>query len=222
LICSSSDAAEAVAFHRDIMTRSVTLEGDVYNPSGTLTGGSRPSGQNVLQLVSELQELDQDIESKRLELQSLVERKNQLQESRDYFSELSQQLEIVIHKLTLARATMEKTDYCSLEREIAALEEKVTSLEAELDQCLKEIQEVSAVSQRLQRQVAEFENSREDAQTKIEKELKKVKKALEASIDKLAESRGVVERLRMEIDSLENEKNEILKQVMESLNPLCY
>lgn len=30
-----------VAFHKDVMTRSVTLEGDVFEPRGLLTGGSR-------------------------------------------------------------------------------------------------------------------------------------------------------------------------------------
>jgi len=30
-----------VAFNRDIRTPSVTLEGDIFQPSGLLTGGSR-------------------------------------------------------------------------------------------------------------------------------------------------------------------------------------
>lgn len=30
-----------VAFNRDIRTPSVTLEGDIFDPSGLLTGGSR-------------------------------------------------------------------------------------------------------------------------------------------------------------------------------------
>jgi structural maintenance of chromosome 2 len=34
--------------------RSVTLDGDVYDPSGTLSGGSAPSGDGVLVHVQEL------------------------------------------------------------------------------------------------------------------------------------------------------------------------
>jgi hypothetical protein len=30
-----------VAFHKDIMTRSVTIDGDIFEPRGLLTGGSR-------------------------------------------------------------------------------------------------------------------------------------------------------------------------------------
>ena len=31
-------AAKTLAFHRDVRTRCITLEGDDFNPSGTLTG----------------------------------------------------------------------------------------------------------------------------------------------------------------------------------------
>ncbi|KAL5991400.1 Structural maintenance of chromosomes protein 2-1 [Asimina triloba] len=40
-VCRSIDAAKQVAFNRDIRTPSVTLEGDIFDPSGLLTGGSR-------------------------------------------------------------------------------------------------------------------------------------------------------------------------------------
>lgn len=43
IICENSDIAKAVTFHRDIRTRTVTLEGDSFDPAGTLQGGSAPS-----------------------------------------------------------------------------------------------------------------------------------------------------------------------------------
>ena len=40
LLCECKDAvaAKALAFHRDVRTRCITLQGDDFNPSGTLTG----------------------------------------------------------------------------------------------------------------------------------------------------------------------------------------
>ena len=35
-----SATAKALAFHKEVRTRCVTLEGDDFNPSGTLTGTS--------------------------------------------------------------------------------------------------------------------------------------------------------------------------------------
>ncbi|XP_028086529.1 uncharacterized protein LOC114287397 isoform X2 [Camellia sinensis] len=40
-VCKTIDAARAVAFNREIGTPSVTLDGDIFQPSGLLTGGSR-------------------------------------------------------------------------------------------------------------------------------------------------------------------------------------
>jgi structural maintenance of chromosome 2 len=44
LVCHESDDAKKVTFHKNINTRTVTKEGDLFDPSGTLSGGSRPEG----------------------------------------------------------------------------------------------------------------------------------------------------------------------------------
>lgn len=43
-----------VTFHEQIKCKTVTLEGDVFDPSGTLTGGSRPSSTPILAMLQEL------------------------------------------------------------------------------------------------------------------------------------------------------------------------
>ena len=48
LVCKTLDMAKQVTFNDKIRTKSVTLDGDVYDPAGTLTGGSSPSGASVL------------------------------------------------------------------------------------------------------------------------------------------------------------------------------
>ena len=40
--------AKAVAFHRDVMVKCVTHEGDLFDPQGTLTGGSRAGSASLL------------------------------------------------------------------------------------------------------------------------------------------------------------------------------
>ena len=38
-MCPDMESARKVAFDKNVMTRTVTLDGDDFNPSGTLTGG---------------------------------------------------------------------------------------------------------------------------------------------------------------------------------------
>ena len=48
LICDDSNTAKAVTFNSAVGLKSVTLDGDVYDPSGTLSGGSAPSSSGLL------------------------------------------------------------------------------------------------------------------------------------------------------------------------------
>lgn len=47
-ICENADIAKRVTFHPQIRTKSITLDGDVYDPEGTLSGGSRSNNSNIL------------------------------------------------------------------------------------------------------------------------------------------------------------------------------
>lgn len=48
LVCHESDDAKKVTFHKGINTRTVTKEGDLFDPVGTLQGGSKPEGTPIL------------------------------------------------------------------------------------------------------------------------------------------------------------------------------
>ena len=66
-ICKDKEAAQAVTFNRAIGVRSVTLDGDVYDPSGTLSGGAAPSSSGLLVKVQELRAIEREMaEHKRL------------------------------------------------------------------------------------------------------------------------------------------------------------
>ena len=45
--------------------RSVTLEGDVYDPAGTLTGGSRPASGNLLLELQKLNDAKSELKGRK-------------------------------------------------------------------------------------------------------------------------------------------------------------
>lgn len=53
-----SATAKKLAFAREVGTRCVTLEGDDFNPGGTLTGGSRNNSGKLLARLHELAEAE--------------------------------------------------------------------------------------------------------------------------------------------------------------------
>ncbi|KAI8425457.1 hypothetical protein MSG28_007202 [Choristoneura fumiferana] len=60
-ICRDADTANKVTFHPQIRRKCVTIEGDVYDPAGTLSGGARVKGGSVLVQIQQLSQLEQEL-----------------------------------------------------------------------------------------------------------------------------------------------------------------
>jgi len=67
-----SESAKQVTFNQSIRSRTVTLDGDIFDPSGTLTGGSRQSaGSSALVQVQQLNELKKELTHHEQELMKI-------------------------------------------------------------------------------------------------------------------------------------------------------
>ena len=71
LICADAETAKRVTFDPAVRMKSVTLEGDVYDPAGTLSGGSAPQTSGVLVTLQQLNEINKELESQINELAAL-------------------------------------------------------------------------------------------------------------------------------------------------------
>ncbi|CAH7689424.1 hypothetical protein PPACK8108_LOCUS24501, partial [Phakopsora pachyrhizi] len=58
LICPDAWTAKEVTFDQKVCMMSITQDGNIYNPSGTLSGGSKPSTLGVLIKVQELKKFE--------------------------------------------------------------------------------------------------------------------------------------------------------------------
>ncbi|KAI8447921.1 SMCs flexible hinge, partial [Phakopsora pachyrhizi] len=58
LICPDARTAKEVTFDQKVCMKSVTQDGDIYNPSGALSGGSKPSTSGILIKVQELKKVE--------------------------------------------------------------------------------------------------------------------------------------------------------------------
>ena len=61
-VCKDAATARAVAFDKDVLTNCVTVEGDLLNPGGLLTGGSRNNGNSVLAKLHALHSAESALE----------------------------------------------------------------------------------------------------------------------------------------------------------------
>lgn len=52
------NVAKVVAFDERIRRKCVTLDGDVCDPAGTLSGGARQKGQSILAQIQQIKQLE--------------------------------------------------------------------------------------------------------------------------------------------------------------------
>ena len=101
LICTDADTAKLVTFDKNVRTKSVTLEGDVYDPSGTLQGGSKPSSAGILVELQTLKGYKQQLKNYQRELEDLNAEIQSIQKIVDRYNQIKQQLELKTHEVTL-------------------------------------------------------------------------------------------------------------------------
>ena len=101
LICDSADTAKRVTFDPAVRMKSVTLEGDVYDPSGTLSGGSSPNSSGVLVTLQKLNALTKELDAKESALQELKTLMTREKKRLDSARQLKQELDLKGHEIKL-------------------------------------------------------------------------------------------------------------------------
>lgn len=99
IICKDPESAKAVTFNKAVGVKTVTVQGDVYDPSGTMSGGSAPSGNGVLLRVQELNRIQAKLAEAKQTIRELEEGKDS--SARRQWAALNRELEIKEHELTL-------------------------------------------------------------------------------------------------------------------------
>lgn len=101
LICEDASTAELVTFNDAVKMKSVTLEGDVYDPSGTLSGGSSPNTSGVLVTLQQLNDLTKEIEVRENNLSEIQSALAREKSSLDTARKIEQDLDLKTHEIKL-------------------------------------------------------------------------------------------------------------------------
>ena len=102
LVCEDAETAKRVTFDPAVRMKSVTLEGDVYDPSGTLSGGSSPKSSGVLVTLQQLNEIERELETRMEALQTLQATMAKEKQKLDAARKMKQQLDLKSHEIGLA------------------------------------------------------------------------------------------------------------------------
>ena len=118
-ICKDMNVAKQVAYHNNIMRKCITLQGDVFDPSGVLSGGAAAKAGSILLKLDELKETQRELNEKELCLQEINGRIANISKTADRFTSLKQQYNIKNHELGMVLQRLEKTTHHQLKQEVS-------------------------------------------------------------------------------------------------------
>ncbi|KAF8457794.1 putative nuclear condensin complex subunit Smc2 [Terfezia claveryi] len=178
LICRDADAAKQVTFDPNVRLKSVTFEGDVYDPSGTLSGGSAPSTSGVLVTLGKLNDITRQLEEAKASLAELQAIMARDRKKLDYARKLRQELNLKAHEIQLTEAQISSNSASEIIRgieemrvEIGKLKETIAEAKARQDAAAKEVKQV-------EKDISEFKNNKGGKLAELQKGVEALKKEL--------------------------------------------
>lgn len=118
LICKDTDTANKVTFHPKIHTKTITLDGDVFDPEGILSGGAREEGADRLGPVAEIKQLKARLQPKYNELKELNEQIAQLTQIGRTYNKCKEDVDAIQIELDAIKARLAQTSFQKHQQEI--------------------------------------------------------------------------------------------------------
>lgn len=160
-ICASKEAATTIAFDRRFGHRAVTLQGDVYEPSGTLSGGSAPSSGNILLKLNRFRQLDSQIAQMQQELAAIQKKIGLVDSGRKHFVTRELELKGKQQELTSLTRQLQLNSAGQVLEKHQKLTSELESLEDETRRHLKAMSEAETEIATYEKESNELENDRE-------------------------------------------------------------
>lgn len=232
VIVDNMNTAINLAKQNSYSFRIITLEGDLINPSGAITGGSvAKKTVNILGRGREIENLEKDIKTLKLKLEELQKQKIEYEKSIEDILEQANSLEKELQEIDITFAT-QKQKIISIEENILKLENRLSKLkeESKTIELQKEqssnrkkdiIQQVECLTEEIENLnnvINEFTQLNKDNQKYID-DLNFDITNLKISVSSFDESQTSIEeleeRIKCEIEntnrSIENKKLQIMK-----------
>ena len=239
VIVDNMDTAIKVAKQNSYMFRIVTVDGDLVNPSGAITGGSvAKKTVNILGRGKEIEKLEREINNLKEKIDKLQNEKEQYEESIEGILELSSNLEKQLQEIDIIYAT-EKQKVISIDENIEKLKNRLTRLKEEQytlekqkeetisnrENIQKQIDEICTKNEELSKLITEFAELNKDDQKYID-DLNFDITNLKISVSSFDESESSIqeiqERINQELEnanqSIENKKNKVEQIKLDNKN----
>ncbi|KAI9746181.1 MAG: Structural maintenance of chromosomes protein 2 [Claussenomyces sp. TS43310] len=219
-ICRDADTAKLVTFHPTIRMKSITLGGDSYDPSGTLSGGSSTTSGSVLVSLQNLNDLARELAAKQktlaeLEASTLREKENINQARR-----IKQEFDLKIHEIKLAEQQIGSNSSSSIIQEVQSMKEAIVQLNADLVEARKRQDEAIEDVKRIEKDMADFNNNKDGKLVELQTSLDTLRTGLASSSNVVKGLQKALQGARLDSEQAMGDLTAAQEQLQESAQTL--
>ncbi|XP_030852161.1 structural maintenance of chromosomes protein 2-like [Strongylocentrotus purpuratus] len=205
LVCNDTAHAKKVTFDPKVRTRTVTLAGDTFDPSGTLTGGARNNSSSVLRKLSELQEAEEALFVEQEKLNAVKKELTKIKGSADKMRALKDQYDLKVHEAQLLEERLKQGTHHSKLEEINALKASVEEQDKMIGDAKTKQKETTERTKNLEEKIKDASAVRERELKTAEQEVTKSKKKAEETNKQMKQKQQEMNSLKFEVDNLKQE-----------------
>ena len=213
VIVDNMDTAIKVSKQNGYSYRIITIEGDIINPSGAITGGSvSKKTVNILGRGKEIEKLEKDIKQLKQKVSKIEKDKEEYKEMIENVFEESENLSRELQEIDITYAT-EKQKVISIEENISKIETRLNKLKDEKNH--------------LEEQKNESNKNKEDIKKEIEQlteQTEKLSKVIKENADFNKDNQKYVDDLNLDITNLKisvssfDESEVSIKEIEDRIN----
>ncbi|WWC91996.1 uncharacterized protein L201_006950 [Kwoniella dendrophila CBS 6074] len=216
-ICSDKQSAQAVTFNKNIGVKSVTLEGDVYDPSGTLSGGSAPSSQGILIKVQELRGIEKEINEHKKALDQISKQLQGAKKVIDQYKKDKRELDLKEHEVRLLEEQVNGSNATKIIAEVDNAKKLVAELKEVVNEAKEKQKQASAEVKKLEKEMDDFKNNKDSKLKEIKAEIANRKKELGKKTTQVKTRQKEVQTAELELQQLESDLEAARSEIDEAI-----
>ncbi|KAK7956197.1 condensin subunit [Apiospora aurea] len=215
LICEDAETAKRVTFDPNVRMRSITLDGDSYDPSGTLSGGSAPNSSGVLITLQKLNDLTRQLSEAQKSLAQLQGHIQQEKSKLDQARKIKQDLDLKSHEIKLAEEQISGNSSSSIIQEVQNMKKNIVQLKADGETAKKRQAEASADVKRIEKDMKDFENNKDSKLVELQASLDELRATLSKNSSALKTLQKEVQNAQLDAEQVSGDLAAAREQLQE-------
>lgn len=205
LVCDTSETAKQVTFHPNVRVRSVTRDGDLYDPAGTITGGSAPKGGNILMRLQELADMEKKVEVQQQEYQKAKAQLARLQAASQQYMAFEKELKCKEHEYSLIEERISRSEHHEAEKVVQESQAQIAQLETEIKNLPEVRKTLEKTTKDLEKEIKSLENGREGRIKHLHQQIEQLQVTHKQHLHQLEKHRERNEQITVEMEVMKTE-----------------